>query len=61
MARKKHTLEEVLKFFSRRKGVKIKDKVIQIDKRNNDLGNGCWGRIDYLRNVHGYTWFYSKR
>jgi len=57
MARKsKYQADEVVYFLSKRKGVKIsaKQKHIEVSKRN-DLGNGCWGRVDFLRNHCAFT------
>lgn len=71
MARKKHTLEEVLKSLKKKRDCKVVDYTIWVlsnevynekkmmDVPNpakvNDLGNGSWGKIDYLRKVHGYV------
>lgn len=31
------------------------EKRIDIVKNNTELGNGSWGKIDYLTHVHGYV------
>lgn len=31
------------------------EKRIDIVKNNTELGNGSWGKIDYLIHVHGYV------
>jgi hypothetical protein len=57
MARKqKYHEDEVAYFLSKRKGTKVskEDKFIEIGKKN-DLGNGCWGRIDFLVNYCNWT------
>jgi len=72
MARK-HTVDEVLKALSRKNDVRIKDdciemlndeiydrkqkKFIQNPKKHFDIGNGSWGKIDFLCNYHGF-WIY---
>lgn len=55
MARKsKYIADEVVAFLGKRKGIKFSGKVITVDPRN-DLGNRCWGRIDFLQNYNNYT------
>lgn len=29
-------------------------KFIEVEKNNTEVGNGSWGKIDYLHKVHGY-------
>lgn len=58
MARK-HTVDEVVKSLSKKKDVKVdvRNKVVEIldnPYKNNDLGNGSWGKIDYLTNHAGF-------
>lgn len=58
--KRKHTVDEVLISLSRKKSIKITGNEIQIlvgDKSNNDLGNGSWGKIDFLCNHNGYRRF----
>ena len=66
---RKHKLDEVLKELSRKNDVRVSGTVVMVlsdkivDKKcniidnpqkRNDLGNGSWGRIDYLVNHCGY-------
>lgn len=66
---RKHKLDEVLKELSRKNDVRVSGTVVMVlsDKvidnkgntidnpqKKNDLGNGSWGRIDYLVNHCGY-------
>ena len=66
---RKHRLDEVLKELSRKNDVRVSGTVVMVlsdkivDKKGNtidnpqkrnDLGNGSWGRIDYLVNHCGY-------
>lgn len=71
MARKQYTKDEVLKALFKKNDVLVQDEVVYILKdrifdttqnkvinnpsKQNDLGNGSWGRIDYLRNHLNYT------
>ena len=65
MARKqKHNLDEVLRALAKKNDVRIDErlKVIQVltpdaKKAKNDLGNGSWGKIDYLVKVHHFRWY----
>ena len=58
MARK-HTVDEVVRSLSKKKDVKIdlKSKIVELldsPFKNNDLGNGSWGKIDFLVNHAGF-------
>lgn len=56
MANKNYNENNVINSL-RRKGtinINIVDKVIKIVRNANNIGNGSWGKIDYLRNVHKY-------
>lgn len=58
MARK-HTVDEVIRSLSKKKDVRVdlKLKVVELLNspfKNNDLGNGSWGRIDFLVNHAGF-------
>lgn len=69
MARKQYTEDEVLKSLSKKHDVKVIPPFMMGSKRtngivyvlnryssklSNDLGNGSWGKIDYLVNHVGY-------
>lgn len=64
MARK-HTKDEVLHSLSRKSDVLINrnSSVIQVLKpaKHNDLGNGSWGKIDYLKKEWGYQQQFVKK
>jgi hypothetical protein len=61
MARK-HTVDEVIKSLDRKRDVKLhpKDKIVEIldgkkaISASGDLGNGSWGKIDFLVNHQGW-------
>ena len=59
MARKQHKLDEVFKSLRKKQDVKIHESrnIIFINKSHqakNDLGNGSWGKIDFLVNYMGF-------
>jgi len=69
MARK-HTVDEVLRALRLKNDVKVNGSEIMIlsdfvyknngqkienPKKKHDLGNGSWGKIDFLVNQHGYS------
>ena len=58
MAKKKVYDEvSVVRVLSKKASVYINtvEKRIDIVKNNTELGNGSWGKIDYLTHVHGYV------
>ena len=68
MARK-HNLEEVLSSLRKKNDCRIIEKSIFMltgtskkpqFKKKDDLGNGSWGKIDYLTKVHNYRITYTS-
>lgn len=64
MARKKYKLEEVLFRLRRKKDIRVNpiNKTMMVlnqkaKNKENDLGNGSWGKIDFLKKVEGYKLF----
>lgn len=58
MAKKKVYDEvSVVRSLSKKNSIYINtvEKRIDIVKNNTELGNGSWGKIDYLTHVHGYV------
>lgn len=53
----KYNEVDAVKALNKKNGITINKvgKAITIDKTNNNLGNGSWGKIDYLIKVHGYV------
>jgi hypothetical protein len=58
----KHTLDQALKSLGKKNDCRIRENRILVlngkskkSHRQNDLGNGSWGKIDYLVKVHGYA------
>ena len=61
MARKQHNLDEVLRSLAKKHDVKVDERTSTISVlskdspiRKDDLGNGSWGKIDFL--MH-HQWF----
>ena len=46
----------VIRSLSKKNSVRISiaERKIEIIKNATDIGNGSWGKIDYLHKVHGY-------
>jgi hypothetical protein len=38
----------------------IQGKTIFVPPKGEDIGNGTWGKIDFLCNHHGYIWTFAK-
>lgn len=53
----------VIRSLSRKNGCKVNpiNKTIQVLKDNTDIGNGSWGKIDYLHKVHGYVYMFVNQ
>ena len=74
MARK-HKVDEVLRTLGQKNDISIFSNSIQIlknkictkngvipnPKKKNDLGNGSWGKIDFLTNYHGFFINYVEK
>lgn len=60
MKRKHYDEASVVKSLNKKKGLIINTskKQIDIDRNSTDIGNGSWGKIDYLCKVHGYVCLY---
>lgn len=56
MARKNYSVDEVIRSLQRKQGIIIntKDNTIKISKSQSSLGNGSWGKLDFLTNSHYY-------
>lgn len=56
---KKKSYDEasVIRSLSKKNSIHINrsNMTIEIVKGNTELGNGSWGKIDYLRKIHGYV------
>lgn len=58
MARKPYDEVSVCRTLGKKSSINIQtwDKTIQVKKGATDVGNGSWGKIDYLVKVHGYVY-----
>ena len=56
MSRKHYDETRVIRSLLKKKSISINtvSKTIEIVKDATDVGNGSWGKIDYLCKVHGY-------
>ena len=59
---KKRAYDEtsVVRSLSKKNSIRINiaDRKIEIIKNATDVGNGSWGKIDYLHKVHGYVYVF---
>ena len=62
MAKTHYDEASVIRSLSRKNSVHINsvNKTIEVVKDNNDVGNGSWGKIDYLTKVHDYVVLFVK-
>jgi len=56
MSKKQYDEVSVTRILSKNRGVNITKKVIVVDERQGSVGNGTWGKIDYLCKQHGYSY-----
>lgn len=56
MAKKHYDEVSVVRALSKKSSINVNSirKEIEIRKDATDVGNGSWGKIDYLCGVHGY-------
>lgn len=56
---KKNAYDEtsVIRSLSKKSSINVNtiNKTVEIVKNSTDIGNGSWGKIDYLHKVHGYV------
>lgn len=52
---KNYNEQEVLKSLFKKKDIKISNKSITVSRVHNDVGNGSWGKIDFLTNYLNYS------
>ena len=57
MAKKVYDEVSIIRALSKKASIYVNtvEKRIDIVKNNTELGNGSWGKIDYLTHVHGYV------
>lgn len=62
MAKKHYDEVSVVRSLSRKSSIRVSPSLMQIEIKigATDVGNGSWGKIDYLRHVHGYHVVFIK-
>jgi len=60
MAKKPYDEVSVVRILSKNNGCNINGKTITVDDTRNTVGNGTWGKIDYLCKEHGYNYSIGK-
>lgn len=62
MAKKHYDEVSVVRSLSRKSSIRVIPSLMQIEIKigATDVGNGSWGKIDYLRHVHGYHVVFIK-
>ena len=52
----------VVRSLSKKSSIKINTtlKTIEVVDGNTEVGNGSWGKIDYLTKIHGYVVLFVK-
>lgn len=65
MSNKHYDEAKVVRSLSKKNSIRFAQtgttKYVQILKGATDVGNGSWGKIDYLRKVHGYYPMFVKQ
>jgi hypothetical protein len=60
MSKKHYNEASVVRALAKKAGVRVNGKIIEVVKDNTSVGNGSWGKIDYLCHVHGYIQIFVK-
>lgn len=65
MSNKHYDEAKVVRSLSKKSSIRFTQtgttKYIEIIKGSTDVGNGSWGKIDYLHKVHGYYPVFVKQ
>lgn len=59
MAKKNYDEASVLRSISNRVGINYASRILTVDLNNPKIGNGTWGKIDYLCHYCGWMWMKS--
>lgn len=53
----------VIRSLSKKGSIQINtgSKTVKVVRDNTEIGNGSWGKIDYLRKVHGYVVLFADK
>lgn len=62
MKKKNYDEASVIRSITKKADVSIDyvNKIVQVKKDSNEVGNGTWGKIDYLCHYCGYSYIISK-
>ena len=53
----------VIRSLSKKGSIQVNpvNMTVEVLKNSTDVGNGSWGKIDYLRKVHGYVVIFTNK
>lgn len=62
MKKKNYDEASVIRSITKKADISVDcvNKVVQVKKDSNEVGNGTWGKIDYLCHYCGYSYIISK-
>lgn len=60
MSKRPYDEVSVLRVLSKNRAINIVGRNIEVDSTQESVGNGTWGKLDYLRKVHGYSYVILK-
>ena len=60
MAKKNYDEASVLRSISNRVGIDYANHILRVNPDHPGIGNGTWGKIDYLCHYCGWYWIKSK-
>lgn len=62
MKKKNYDEAKVVRIISKKRDIRVDGirKTIEVVKGSTEVGNGSWGKIDYLCHVHGYIVLFVK-
>lgn len=62
MKKKNYDEVSVIRSITKKADISIDyaNKIVQVKKDSNEVGNGTWGKIDYLCHYCGYSYIISK-
>lgn len=62
MKKKNYDEVSVIRSITKKADVSVDyaNKIVQVKKDSNEVGNGTWGKIDYLCHYCGYIYIISK-
>lgn len=61
MAKKPYDEVNVVRILNKNRGIEVKSKMILVDENSVTVGNGTWGKIDYLCRHCGYSYTIQSR